>query len=286
MAYIIQPLAALLLCCAALLPAAAAAELTDNPARASGHYAQVGAHGAWPVRGSIPPLPPVPAQVMAPIPPSPAWMLPPGRAPMPAVQQRRFAPPLGAVVASTATTSQAGAASPGVETTESVDKEALTAEARAIVGDFFTTLKTALETAVSEDGPASAVEMCQVQAPAIAASMADKSGWDVGRTSQKRRNPNNEPDPWEQRVLANFEARKAAGEEVKSMTYSEVVRVDGEKRFRFMKAIPVGGVCLACHGDAIAPDVAAAIDEAYPTDQATGYQLGDLRGAFTLTKPL
>jgi hypothetical protein len=173
-----------------------------------------------------------------------------------------------------------------VDDTTPVDTEELQAEARAIVGDFFTTLKTELETAIKDGVPASAVEMCQVRAPEIAAAMSDKSRWEVGRTSLKRRNPNNEPNPWERAVLEDFEARKAAGEEVKPVAYSEVMMADGEKQFRFMKAIPVGGVCLACHGDSIAPYVASAIDEAYPSDRATGSQLGDVRGAFTLTKPL
>jgi hypothetical protein len=32
--------------------------------------------------------------------------------------------------------------------------------------------------------------------------------------------------------------------------------------------------------------VAAAIEEGYPADLARGYKLGDIRGAFSLSKPL
>jgi hypothetical protein len=53
-----------------------------------------------------------------------------------------------------------------------------------------------------------------------------------------------------------------------------------------MKAIPTAKVCLACHGSAITPEVTAALDEAYPQDQARGYAEGDIRGAFSLSKPL
>jgi hypothetical protein len=52
-----------------------------------------------------------------------------------------------------------------------------------------------------------------------------------------------------------------------------------------MKAIPAGEVCLACHGAAITPEVAAALDAAYPEDQARGYALGDVRRAFSVSKP-
>lgn len=35
---------------------------------------------------------------------------------------------------------------------------------------------------------------------------------------------------------------------------------------------------LGCHGSAITPDVEVALAEKYPTDKATGYAVGDLRG--------
>ena len=40
----------------------------------------------------------------------------------------------------------------------------------------------------------------------------------------------------------------------------------------------VQALCTKCHGAAIAPDVQAAVAAAYPTDQATGYAEGALRG--------
>ena len=108
----------------------------------------------------------------------------------------------------------------------------------------------------------------------------------MGRTSLKTRNPNNAPDAWEARILEQFEALKAAGNPIDGMAYAEVVDTDGEKTYRFMKAIPTQEVCLACHGTDINPELAKAIDEAYPEDQARGYSAGDIRGAFTLSKPL
>ena len=161
------------------------------------------------------------------------------------------------------------------------------AEAKGIIGEFFTTLKGELKGALQEGGPVGAVAVCKQRAPAIAKALSDMSGWDVGRTSLKLRNSTlNAPDAWERQVLKDFEERKAAGEDVNSMTYSEVVETEGGKRYRFMKAIPTGEVCLVCHGEAISPDVAAALDKAYPDDQARGFALGDIRGAFTLSKPM
>ncbi len=130
-------------------------------------------------------------------------------------------------------------------------------------------------------------EYCNLKAPQIATDVAASSGWAVGRTSLKLRNPEtNTPDQWEREVLAQFEERKASGEPVESIAYSETVEADGNRTFRFMKAIPTAEVCLACHGSDITPEVAAEIDRYYPNDQARGYEVGDIRGAFTLSKPM
>jgi len=160
-------------------------------------------------------------------------------------------------------------------------------EAKALIKEFATTLQGELQAAMKAGGPTNAIGVCKDRAPAIAADLAGRSGWDLGRTSLKVRNQAlNLPDVWETGVLRTFEERKAAGESVETMAYGEVVEADREKRFRFMKAIPTAEVCLACHGSAITPEVAATLDEQYPGDQARGYALGDIRGAFSLSKPL
>ena len=160
------------------------------------------------------------------------------------------------------------------------------AEAKAIIEEFFSTLKGELKAAVTQGGPVNAITVCQLRAPSIV-ELSEKTGWDVGRTSLKVRNASlNAPDAWELKVLEQFEVRKAEGEDVKTMAYSEVVEEDGKQTFRFMKAVPTGKVCLNCHGTDIKPEVIEALDAAYPQDQARGYELGDIRGAFTLSKSL
>ena len=160
-------------------------------------------------------------------------------------------------------------------------------EAKGIIKAFATQLQGELKTAIEEGGPVQAIGVCKERAPAIAAELSEKTGWQVKRTSLKARNTElDTPDVWEQEVLTAFEQRKAAGEDVQTMAKAEVVESADGKAFRFMKAIPTGEVCLACHGSAITPEVAAALDEHYPNDQARGYNLGDIRGAFSLTKPL
>ena len=165
-------------------------------------------------------------------------------------------------------------------------KDANVAEAKSIIKEFFGKLKGELQTAMKAGGPANAIKVCQVQAPAIAHEMSEKSGWQVKRTSLKLRNPANAPDAWELKVLNKFEERKAAGEDPAKIAYAETVEQDGKKYFRFMKAIPTAELCLNCHGSELKPEVVESLDKHYVADKARGFKVGDLRGAFTLSKPL
>jgi hypothetical protein len=160
-------------------------------------------------------------------------------------------------------------------------------QAKGLIKQFATTLQGELKGAIKEGGPVNAVQVCKDRAPAIAADLSQESGWAVGRTSLKTRNVAlNTPDAWETEVLEQFESRKANGESPEGMSYAAVVETDDGKVYRYMQAIPTGEVCLACHGKDITPDLVKALDEAYPEDQARGYELGDIRGAFTLSKPM
>jgi predicted Zn-dependent protease len=88
-------------------------------------------------------------------------------------------------------------------------------------------------------------------------------------------------------VLRNFEASAAAGEDPNKIEFSAVVDQQGQRTYRYMKAIPTAEKpCLACHGKTLAPQVAARLKELYPDDRATGYAAGEIRGAFTLSRPL
>jgi hypothetical protein len=166
-------------------------------------------------------------------------------------------------------------------TESSEHTEKYSAQARASIKAFAAELKGTLQVAIKSGGPAEGIQACNLKAPGIAESHS-LSDWDVGRTSLKLRNPNNAPDDWEHSVLISFEQRLAAGENPKSL---EASKVEGNT-FYYMKAIPTGALCMACHGEALDPAVASRLSELYPDDQATGYQPGQLRGAFSLSRPL
>lgn len=158
------------------------------------------------------------------------------------------------------------------------------AEARQLAKEFLGQLKPALMAAMKSGGPTKAIEVCHTKAPQIAKDLSEKSGWDITRVSTKPRGANATPDDWEKMVLASFEARKAAGQNPKTIEYSANVNENGETYYRYMKAIPTGKVCLTCHGTKISPALQTKLDNYYPKDTATGYHLGDIRGAFSFKK--
>lgn len=166
-----------------------------------------------------------------------------------------------------------------------VDAEVMAS--RAAAQQFGKTLKEALQQAIKSGGPVNGIVVCHGQADQIAARLSAELEMLVGRTSLKVRNPNHAPDAWESAVLKQFEARKAQGEPASQLEFFAVIDDDqGQKTFRYMKAIPTAALCLTCHGEKIAPEVDAELKKLYPYDKARGFKEGDLRGAFTIAKPL
>lgn len=159
-------------------------------------------------------------------------------------------------------------------------------KSREMVSEFAAELKSHLQSALVKGGPTEAIAVCSEIAPDIARRFSNQTGWEIGRTALKYRNPDNAPDEWEKKILSKFKEQQQADQPIKEMETSEVVNMNGKPYFRYMKAIPTKGVCITCHGPSIAPKVAAAIDKRYPNDQARGFKVGDIRGAFTIIQPM
>lgn len=142
-------------------------------------------------------------------------------------------------------------------------------------------LRQALLAAMAEGGPMTAVSVCHDLAPKLTQEISEKHGVILGRTALRTRNAQNAPDAWEVAVLEQFNQRLANGEAMDSLVYAEQTS-DG---FRLMKAIPMGGPCLACHGSNLPATLSEKTYELYPEDKARNFQIGEIRGAFTVQVP-
>ena len=156
-------------------------------------------------------------------------------------------------------------------------------EARQLAQQFVGELKPQLKKAMTEGGATHAIEVCATVAPRIADSLSAESGWRVKRVSLKSRNASRaQPDKWEQAVLQQFDERQAAGEAAATINYGEAVN----GQYRYMQAQGVEAICLTCHGEELSEPVRATLEKYYPDDWATGYSLGQVRGAISLSKKL
>ena len=151
---------------------------------------------------------------------------------------------------------------------------------------FVSSLKGELQKAMKAGGPVNALSVCNKEAIPITEKVAKEQGSKLSRVSLKNRNPGNKPDDWQKVVLEDFDTRAANGEDVKTMAFAKIVEDGGKKQFRFMKAIPTGKPCLSCHGSQLDPKVSAKLAELYPEDKATGYKLGQVRGAVVIINDL
>jgi Protein of unknown function (DUF3365) len=160
-------------------------------------------------------------------------------------------------------------------------------ESRNVAVSLMQQLGAELKKEIAAGGPAAAIKVCTKIAPELATQLSLQNGWRVTRVSLKVRNSLlGTPDSWEQQALQDFDARVAAGEAADKLEYSEIVNEPSGKFFRYVKALPVQPLCLACHGmDAQIDDsVRSTLAQNYPHDRATGYTLGQVRGAISIKR--
>jgi len=145
-----------------------------------------------------------------------------------------------------------------------------------LLAPFKSELKGALMAGMQQ-GPPAAIEVCRGKAPAIAAELS-VDGVRMGRSSHKLRNTDNAAPEWLAPIIERWADGEVRADESTVSVYA-VMDLGGD-RHGYAEAIFVQPVCLTCHGDTLAADVAATIAEFYPDDEATGFSAGDFRGVF------
>ncbi len=165
------------------------------------------------------------------------------------------------------------------------NEDALLGEARKVAMALPPKLIASLQKGIGESGLEGAIAICKDGAPKIAGEVAEQTGWKIKRVSLKTRNSARAtPDAWEKAALESFDQRAAAGEPAAKLEMGAQVG----NEYRYVKALPVQGLCLGCHGmpDQLSPEVKAALSKNYPEDQAVGYSEGQIRGAISVRKTL
>jgi hypothetical protein len=161
------------------------------------------------------------------------------------------------------------------------------AKARELAHTYAEKLRVGIAKALKEGGPIGSIGACNTLAPELNTSVTEDSTFEIGRTALRVRNPENAPDAWELAGLEQFQKQMAAGTDVKTIELFDVVMTkEGQRLFRYMRPITMRDTCMGCHGPNVAQDVKAEIAKYYTDDKAVGFNLGELRGAFSLVQQL
>ena len=153
-------------------------------------------------------------------------------------------------------------------------------QGKQVVGATFSALSSSLMKAMQEGGVPRAVTYCQVNALPITDSLAVTHQARIKRTSNKIRNPKNAPTSLEISILADYQ--KAVDQE--GIPQPRVALVD-QQTVAYYAPIFIMEPCLKCHGQVgktISQEDYTLIQSKYPEDQATNYQLGALRGIWSV----
>ena len=153
-------------------------------------------------------------------------------------------------------------------------------QSREIAKSLQQQLGQRLKLAMAAGGPLEALATCKLDAPVITSQVSERMGARVARTALKVRNSANKANAVQQSILEDFRHQMTTGS-------GALERFDmaADGSAQYMKAIPTQALCLVCHGSEVGPEVTAAIARLYPDDQATGFSVGDLRGAFVVQWP-
>jgi len=156
-----------------------------------------------------------------------------------------------------------------------LDSKQTPLERAALARDaLFNELSTRLLAAMSNGGPAKAIEVCSKLAPKLAKEVGEQHQVSIGRTAVRLRNENNRPPAWAEPLL-------------KDLPTKPVVQDLENGRTGVLFPILLKVQCLTCHGpdDKIAAEIRTELARLYPNDKATGFQEGDLRGWFWMEVP-
>jgi hypothetical protein len=165
---------------------------------------------------------------------------------------------------------------------DAVVSPAARAAAAALADSLGRDLQGTLQRLLATDGPEAAIGFCADSAQARTVRFAS-AGRSVRRVTLRPRNPANAPDSAERAMLEAFAALDAAGQ-LPVDTAQVMIDAAGVRAVAYLRPIRIAAPCLTCHGDPakIAPAIRARLAARYPTDQATGYREGELRGAWSV----
>ena len=139
-----------------------------------------------------------------------------------------------------------------------------------------------LMAALQKGGAEHALAFCSERALHLTDSMSQVLQADIRRVSDRNRNPQNKANKEETAYIHRMAAQIAAG---KKPTVE--INREGDRSLAYIPIV-TDKMCLQCHGkegSEVLPATLSKIRAIYPADQATGYSINEIRGAFVVKLP-
>ena len=152
----------------------------------------------------------------------------------------------------------------------------------AIFKDYQQEVIGLLKAALTGGGTVAAIEVCKGVSTNLDARFEGLPGVKVRRVTEQARNSRHTPDEFERSVFTEWREQMKVGGHP-----SAIARETGDG-LRVMQPIMLQSrLCLRCHGtkNDISKEVQEKLRQQYPDDKATGYKMGELRGAFSAHWP-
>lgn len=172
---------------------------------------------------------------------------------------------------------------PTAQTAAAIDTSLVMNEGKQITKVAAKTLVSNLKQAMSEGGIENALRFCNVEAMPITDSLSRNYDVTIARASHRPRNQSNRADSLEMQTIKKYLSQIDKEQKLEPAIYK------AEDAITFHAPIQIpNGLCLSCHGEPgvnIAEADLKTIKELYPEDEATGFEMGELRGIWTIRFP-
>ncbi len=133
---------------------------------------------------------------------------------------------------------------------------------------------------IQKNGTLAALQFCNIRAYSLTDSMATVHQATIKRVSDKPRNIINMANEEELGYIDTYKKTVSEGKDVTPIV------VQKNDKVNFYYPIITNAMCLQCHGKPdkeIKPEILAALKELYPKDMAQGYDVGQVRGVWSIS---
>ena len=138
-----------------------------------------------------------------------------------------------------------------------------------------------LQQSLADGDLAAAISYCNLNALPITDSLAEQYQATIRRVSLQTRNPKNQPNELEGSLLDAYAYNQEQG-----LPLKDNVQELEDGNFLYNKPIVIqNALCLSCHGrkgEELKEETLLQLEKLYPQDQATDYQINDLRGMWSI----